>query len=151
MPSTKRVLDTQQPSCWDKFFMALKVGFGPDAQHRKELSGPLVLFYHVEKLIPRMVNSFLELNAIFMHGLVAEGLLYVLYLGPDEENGAAETDGLCLSKGPTCTSQIHLKAFYTILKLEPHIKFVKGAMSAQTADTYKVKDDLIWLMHDSAL
>ncbi|KAG5726797.1 hypothetical protein E4T56_gene557 [Termitomyces sp. T112] len=44
--------------------------------------GPLKPFYNAGKLIPWVVNPFLKLNAVFMHGLVMDALLNVSFLGP---------------------------------------------------------------------
>ncbi|KAG5349112.1 hypothetical protein C0989_005827, partial [Termitomyces sp. Mn162] len=61
---------------------ALKLVVRPHAQHGKELTGPLKPFYNAGKLIPQVVNLFLKLNAVFMHGLIMDGLLNVSSLGP---------------------------------------------------------------------
>ncbi|KAG6828091.1 hypothetical protein H0H92_009283 [Tricholoma furcatifolium] len=49
-------------------------------------------FYRAGKLIPWLVNPFLELNAIFIYGLVAGNLLDSMYLDP-KNHKSMEVDG----------------------------------------------------------
>ncbi|KAG5726386.1 hypothetical protein E4T56_gene19578 [Termitomyces sp. T112] len=79
--SSKHVSGNKQLG-WKSFLTALKLGVRLHVQHGKELTGPLKPFYNAEKLIPWVVNPFLELNAVFMHGLIMDGLLNVLFLRP---------------------------------------------------------------------
>ncbi|KAG5335278.1 hypothetical protein C0989_001576 [Termitomyces sp. Mn162] len=108
---------------WDKFIAALKQGIGPGVQHGKELMGPLASFHHVEKLIPQLVNSFLELNAVFTYGPIAEGLLDALNADEASEDTAKEASG---TQRPC---QTHINAFHAILQLDPDIEKVLKRLS----------------------
>ncbi|KAG5348863.1 hypothetical protein C0989_007647, partial [Termitomyces sp. Mn162] len=88
--SSSKHITGNKKSGWESFLAALKLGVRPHAQHGKELTGPLKLFYNAGKLIPQVVNLFLELNAVFMHGLIMDGLLNVSFLGPGVNDASEE-------------------------------------------------------------
>ncbi|KAG6883650.1 hypothetical protein C0992_008196 [Termitomyces sp. T32_za158] len=135
----------QKCTLWDEFLVALKVGVGKEAQQGKELTGPLAAFYQAGKLIPRLINLFLELNAVFIHGLVAEGLLDCSFIGgeddegsnEDEEDGDSEDEEDNTEKSRRIhMKKLHLAAFKKIIALEPQIlKYTKKLCRNMDEDT----------------
>ncbi|KAG6825452.1 hypothetical protein H0H92_003667 [Tricholoma furcatifolium] len=168
---------------WNDFLTAIRDGF-PTGSQGKQYNGPMSSFYRAGKLIPRLVNPFLELNAVFIRGLVAGNLLDSMYLDPDnsksmevngkekdernesDENDEFEDDHANESQ---ISNELYLEAFDTILTLESTIVrtlkrlcgamkkvdyyhsdlrhfvsfFTKGAISARTGDTRKVKEGMM--------
>ncbi|KAG5348852.1 hypothetical protein C0989_007733, partial [Termitomyces sp. Mn162] len=115
--SSSKHITGNKKSGWESFLTALKLSVMPHAQHGKELTGPLKPFYNAGKLIPWVVNPFLKLNAVFMHGLVMDALLNVSFLGPGVNDTPEE-----LTKKEECAQQLNLNAYNVILTLEPLIE-----------------------------
>ncbi|KAG6826822.1 hypothetical protein H0H92_014274 [Tricholoma furcatifolium] len=164
---------------WNDLLSAIHDGL-PTGSQGKQYDGPMSSFYRAGKLIPRLVNPFLELNAVFIRGLVAGNLLDSMYLDPknsksmevdgeenDEDNQSSDENNEF--EDDNANNELYLEAFDTILTLEPTIVrtlkrlcgamkkvdyyhsdlrhfvsiFTKGAISARTGDTRKVKEGMM--------
>ncbi|KAG6808788.1 hypothetical protein H0H92_002889 [Tricholoma furcatifolium] len=133
---------------WQETLKEICNGFGKGTQG-KEYDGPLSSFFRAGKLIPRLINPFIELNAVFIRGLVAGRLLSATYLDQeteelddDSENYDDEDDDDNEEVSEAKRSkEIYLEAFDKILVLEPTvINFLKKLCRAMNDEQYYKSD-----------
>ncbi|KAG6835401.1 hypothetical protein H0H93_001835, partial [Arthromyces matolae] len=188
MPSSQRSSKHSAPtteaqsqphrSSFHKLVSVLKKGTKSVVQNGKEISGPLAVYVKAGRSIPRLVNPWLDLDSIFIRGLVKEKLLSPDLLPDDGIQGLEddeEADRRAIEIQERNNTQ--LNAFSNILKLVPSLKktmrklcelsegedyyeslihelvlaFGKGVSGARAEDTRKAKDGIIWIMQNSDL
>ncbi|KAG6913514.1 hypothetical protein DXG01_006244, partial [Tephrocybe rancida] len=122
---------------WELFLSALKVGINGATQHGKELSGPLQSYHRAGKLIPRLINPFLDLNSVFMYGLVEAELLSRDICALSEEEGHTSDQDMDDENEEQSPKDLHLSAYNELLRVTPRLeKTLKRLCRALEGEDY---------------
>ncbi|KAG6894597.1 hypothetical protein C0992_005464 [Termitomyces sp. T32_za158] len=174
---SQRGARAQSSEYWDSFLAALTAGINTGTRKGKRLNGPLQPHYRSGMVIPRLVDPFLQLDAVFIHGLVHKGILHSSCTNLNGQDATDNDNEINDDNGPKDNKTLHLEAFARIIQMTPHLEstletlcstlegedyyqspirdlaevFIKAATTARAGDTHKITRDVLWLLQNPTM